>query len=276
MESYLARMGMGSLLSEDPGNKVEKDDYKWSTDAKDADDVKKGKELQALNCRAAGTLLNCIITTSKQGQAVFDMLAKYHSADRGYVGGHFYKEWQALIRRYESVDVQKLEALKSEYYSQHMDLMESPSVFVTKMERLKDRLCQFGHPIEEMTFLKEVLGRLPKSKDPTHLGPYQARLDKWFAKVEECEKKQDDSFTMEDLVLELELVHAEILDAKKKNGGSDNSAGERGFYSAGKQFKGKCNKCGVFGHKKDRCPENQNRSNDRKRGNNNGGRGHRG
>ena len=265
MESYLSRMGMGSLLSEDPGDKVKPDDHVWSTDAAQAENVKKGKELQALNCRAAGTLLNCIVTTTKQGQAVFDLLAKHHNAKKGFVGGHFYKEWQALIRRYESVDVQKLEHLKSEYYSEHMDLMESPSVFVTRMERLKDRLCQFGHQIDDTTFLKEVLGRLPKSKDPSHLGPYQARLDKWFDKIAECEKKKDDSFVMEDLVLELELVHAEIQEAKKK--GSSSGAGERGFYSASRQFKGKCHKCGQLGHKRDDCPENRenrNRTNGRR------------
>jgi hypothetical protein len=129
LESYIARLGLALLLDEVHGGNIPKD-----TEAVPSTDPTKE------NQKAAGILLNLIYTTTEKGQAAFHIIEKYHESATGYAGGHFYREWQALIRKFEVVKVETLTDLKKEYHNSKMSKNEEPSLFIVKMERLKIKL----------------------------------------------------------------------------------------------------------------------------------------
>ena len=88
MESHLARLGLGELLVETTGGTILKD----TDTTTGTDDEKKEKErLRKANRKAAGILLNSISIDTKDGQADFQLIEKWHNAKDGYVGGHFYR-----------------------------------------------------------------------------------------------------------------------------------------------------------------------------------------
>ena len=60
--------------------------------------------MRKANRKAAGILLNSISIDTKDGQADFQLIEKWHDAKDGCVGGHFYKEWEALIERHEELE----------------------------------------------------------------------------------------------------------------------------------------------------------------------------
>ena len=112
MESHLARLGLGELLVETTGGTILKD----TDTATGTDDEKKEKErLRKANRKAAGILLNSISIDTKDGQADFQLIEKWHNAKDGYVGGH--KEWEALIERHEELKSKTVHKLKEEYWT---------------------------------------------------------------------------------------------------------------------------------------------------------------
>ena len=101
MESYLARKDLGHLLQSAVGSTIEKDS---ATLALSTDDGKQKEKLRVENRKAAGIILDSIVTTTSRGKAAFHLIEKFHSVDSGYAGGHFYNEWTALTKRYEVIE----------------------------------------------------------------------------------------------------------------------------------------------------------------------------
>ena len=170
MESYLARKDLALLLQETVGSTVEKDDavIDLLTDA-----GKKKDELRAKNRKAAGILLDSIDTTTSRGKAAFHLIEKFHDVDSGYAGGHFYNEWQALTKRYEVIEEDRVEDLLSTFYSMQMGIDQQPSLFLVEMEQLRTKLKKKGHTLSDEEFVKQILTRLPKGTERDKMGPYQ-------------------------------------------------------------------------------------------------------
>ena len=90
---------------------------KDSDTATGTDDEKKEKErLRKANRKAAGILLNSISINTKEGQADFQLIEKWHNAKDGCAGGHFHKEWEALIERHEELESKTVHDLKEEHF----------------------------------------------------------------------------------------------------------------------------------------------------------------
>ena len=195
-----------------------------------------------MNQKAAGILLNSILTETEKGQSVFYLIEKFHDAGAGFAGGQFYKEWTALTKRYEEVEAKSIADLKKEYYSAKMEDEQQPSLFIVKMERLKIKMEEKGYKIDKDEFLRDILSKLPESKDSTSMNPYQ--IKKLFIK-----EKIGVGYKLDDLTVDLEKTYVENVEKRKEEReNKSNTEGEKGFYSSGKPFKGKCNKCGKMGH----------------------------
>ena len=165
MESCIARLGLSELLVEATGGNVPKD-----TDAVPAQDPARKEHLRIMrnNRKAAGILLNSILTDTTKGKAAFHLIKKFHNTDDGYAGGHFYKEWAALIQRYEETETRPVAELKIEYYNSSMKETEDPTLYVIELERRKIKLGKKGYKIEDSAFLEDILSKLPKSSTFTH------------------------------------------------------------------------------------------------------------
>ena len=81
------------------------------------------------NRKAAGILLNSIACDDLKGKAAFHLTERHHNAADGHAGGHFKKEWEALIARCEKIQVKSLREQKKDYHNEKMDRDEQPSLF---------------------------------------------------------------------------------------------------------------------------------------------------
>jgi len=89
LETYLARSRLSELLTEKVGNTVERDNYVAPSSA--SEEVKaEVKRIQKMNEKAAGILLNLILTDTEKGQSVFYLIEKFHNAKVDCAGGQFY------------------------------------------------------------------------------------------------------------------------------------------------------------------------------------------
>jgi len=106
-----------------------------------------------MNQKAAGILLNSILTDAEKGQSVFCLIEKFHNAKVGYAGGQFYKEWTAMTTRDEEVESKSSAELKEEHCCAKMRDDQQPSLFVAQLERLKIKMKEKNHDISEEDFV---------------------------------------------------------------------------------------------------------------------------
>ena len=159
MESYLARLDLTDLLV---GTTVIPED----SDAGSSDAEKKEfAELKKKNRKAAGTLLNSIDSKTEKGKAAFYLVEKFHNADDGHAGGHFKKEWDALIARFEKMQVKSLRDQKTDYYTEKMGKNEQPSLFAVRLDRMRKDLKKLKCDVSDDDFIQDILGKMPESKD---------------------------------------------------------------------------------------------------------------
>jgi len=93
LESYLAQSGLSELLTKKVGSAVESDDYVAPSGASD-EDIAEVKRIQKMNQKAAGVLLNSILTDTEKGQSVFYLVEKFHNAKAGYPVDNFVRNGQ--------------------------------------------------------------------------------------------------------------------------------------------------------------------------------------
>ena len=193
-----------------------------------------------MNQKAAGILLNSIVTDTEKGQSVFYLVEKFHNTQDGYAGGQFHKECTAMTTRCEEVESKSIADRKEEHYGAKMRDDQQPSLFIVQMERLKIKMKEKGHDISEKDFLLDILSKLPESRSSSMMNPYQ--IKKLFIK-----EKLTAGYNLDMLTIDLEKTHVENIE-EMKNFKKGSSEGEKGFYASGKTFKGKCYNCGKMGH----------------------------
>ena len=167
--------------------------------------------------------------------------------DGGYAGGNFKKAWEAMIKRYEDTDVILKSDLKQLYYETKMDADDVPSLFVVTMEKLRNKLAnEASFKVSDEDFMLDILAKLPKGKQEGEMGPYQ--IERRI--IEREIKNPATSYDLEALTLDLEKVYNDINGKKDED---DDDRGEKehtdkAFAAYSKQFKGRCRKCGKYGH----------------------------
>ena len=132
--------------------------------------------------------------------------------------------------------------LQQDYFDLKMDDVEQPSTFIVKLERQRKKLKDNGIKYGDDEFLKQILAKLPKGKDG-ELGPYQVEK-----RNIELQMQTKQGYGIGDLTTALEKVYKDIY-------GEDGSgkANEQAYLAYKKVYKGRCDKCGKYGHKARDC-----------------------
>ena len=205
-----------------------------------------------MNRKAAGLLLNCMDTDTEAGEAAFNIVEQYIDPAGGYAGGHFPKAWKSLINRYEDQDTIDAADLKQKYYDEKMKEDEQPSYFIDRMKKLRKRLAnEMSYTMTDNEFMKDMLAKLPRGSGDNNLGPYQVLKRFVIEKIENALI----SFSIEDLVAELDRVYRDINgDEEEEGSDKEEKKGDDTAYAGfTKQFKGMCRNCGKIGHMARHC-----------------------
>ena len=249
MESYLNQKECGEVLTWDenfviPAMSKTWDQTEIANGTKDED-----QRIQKLNSKACGCLIQAIVTVKDEGMVIQHQVEKTMTAD--YPAGHFYKAYTKSIKsKFEEKDSETKADLLEEYYGMKMEHEEDPSVFVMKMEKLLIKLQKnHGHKIEEVDFMASILAKLPKDeKDADAMNPYQVEKRLIEKEMEKAKKDNTYKYDLDHLVMDLDQVYHKMHKSPVKD---KEEKALTGFVK--KQFKGKCNKCGRYGHKAADC-----------------------
>jgi hypothetical protein len=240
MISYLVRSGLGEMLVKATSAGLQADDHVWIVPTTDPDKAAQVEEkrIQKMSQKASGILMGSINVKTKLGDSVWKLLIQF--SDATHQSGQFYKEWEALLDRFDDDEIKDLDTLQKEYYGLKMKDDEQPCLFITELQTKRLELEKLGHKIIEKDFKKNILGKLPESKDPTAPNPYQ------IEKLYSIKPQNVDAYSVSMMTKALERVYQKHYAPNEEEGRT--GEGEQGFFTLGRAFKGKCYNCGKMGH----------------------------
>ena len=253
--SYVARNACGDLLTWKQDIPKDSDTIN-PRDPKDQAQVNACNvkiRIRALNRVVYGMLLNSIKTGTKHGRYVFGLIEKHMNED--YPGGNFKTAWVALLKYTEYKDDVEMVDYEKEYFDKKMKDDEFPPTFIMDLDKkrtLMNKNIDAGRKVDDKTFLKHILGKLPEG-EAKEIGPYQHQRE-----IIKDRMKANPQYDVADLTLDLmrvyNLMHPksddeDLSESESSNDGNNKvreGKGETGLAAYHKQPKRRCNHCGKW------------------------------
>ena len=210
---------------------------------RDSDPYDTSPELQALrdaNELGFEELILSIDGKTKEGRVAFSLVKGCKDAD--FADGNAHLAWTRLSKKYASKNTVSLLKLKREFTNSVMKSKQDPDEWITELEELQTRIADIangkaGVEVSDEDMMIHVLNYLPREYD---------------IERHDCEKELGAStLNMTKLREALGSRYAIEYDKDDENLDEDNQ--EKALFA--KQFKGKCNYCGKWGHKAADCNE---------------------
>jgi len=130
--------------------------------------------------------------------------------------------------------------MKSEYTKRVLMEGGNPTIWLSELDRMKKRLKDMKHPIDETDYLTDIIGKLPLK--------YRSE------KKDFQQKLLDETLTLTYIRDELKDAYEAYYDEEERKQ-STNKEGEDIALITGGGFKGTCRNCGKYGHKAADCPD---------------------
>jgi hypothetical protein len=205
------------------------------------------KALRDANETAYEALVLLIDGETAVGRVAFNIVRGCKTSE--LADGDAWLAWKRLCDKYEPKSAPSRLALKSEFNNKVLkNANQDPDVWLTELEDLRMQLMNAGSKMSEDELLEHVLNNLPKEYEVV------------VSKLEDRLGNSVNGLTIEDVRNELNLKFQRLN--KGRNHASLNSNGNDGetaLFAGG--FKGKCNGCGEWGHKRAQCPNRNNNNN---------------
>ena len=146
------------------------------------------------------------------------------------------------MKRFESkTSASKVKLMGQLHASKLTKKSKDPEVWISELELLRSRLAEMGTTVDDDFLILHILNNLPNEYDNV---------------VENLEERVDSVLNplgIEDVRQKLSEKYEKMRLRKKFKEESDDDD-ERAMFAA--KFKGRCNKCGKFGHKAKDCRSN--------------------
>jgi hypothetical protein len=219
-----------------PTMPIEADDQDSTVGQVDKD---RNKAVYALNCKAWGHL----VTSLKIGTcstAISIVRSYYNTTD--YPDGNVYDAFQALEKHYTIHLVATIQKRLGEFYDKKLKKGQNPSVYITEMENLREKIKTVDptQAMPDKSFILRILNTL---------------LPEYKITVQILEMKLDtepDKVTIATVRDALTLDYQRLDDTTSSLSTSSTCTNvDTVLYAGG--FKGKCSKCGKYGHKRAEC-----------------------
>ena len=200
------------------------------------------KKLHARRMNALGyeDLVTSIDTEKDEGLAVFQIVKNSRNED--YKRGNCKIAWDAIVAKYSGSTTTSKVVLKKDFNKSEMGEYEDPTVYITKMEGKRARMLEAGIEVSNEDFFIHIIGNLPEQYD-IEAHEFERIMDSGVKNlsIEYMKNKTKARYDR------INLKNLEIQ-------GEDES--EKALYSS--QFKGRCYKCGEYGHKAINCKADNN------------------
>ena len=164
------------------------------------------------------------------------------------------KAWKKLMKRFESqTSASKVKIMGQLHASRLTKKTKDPEVWISELEILRSRLAEMGTTVDDEALILHILNNLPSEYDNV---------------VENLEERVDSVINplgLEDVRQKLSEKYEKMRLRKRFKDDSDDED-EQALFAT--KFKGRCNKCGKFGHKAKDCrsnTENGNKKNNPKK-----------
>ena len=201
------------------------------------------QENKELNALAYSDIMLSIDTDKAGGRVAFNIIKGSKDPDK-YKDGNVKIAYERLKKKYCPTSAPNLTKVYRKFYGAKFKKNGDPDVFITQMEDWRTQMLSMNHPISDEQFMVHIINLLPKAYE---------------LEVSQLEKRVgaiNNPLTIEDMREELDLRY-ERLNIRDDDDDDDGDGEEQALY-ASSGFKGKCHKCGKYGHKAANCRTNKN------------------
>ena len=186
-----------------------------------------------MNELAYEELVLSIDDNESAGKVAFKIVKKSKTAENADGDAHL--AWTGLKRKYAPTTAPTLANLHKQFYKAKLKKKTDPDTFMTYLEDIRGRMEEMKSFMSDDQFLLHVLNNVSKE--------YETQVNNVEKRVGHATNPLDIEELRSDLCLRFERMNADDE--------SDESEDEKALFGA--QFKGRCNKCGKWGHKGADC-----------------------
>ena len=101
-----------------------------------------------------------IDTDSPEGLEAFDIVTECEDAN--YPDGNLFDAWQKLKTNSEPTTVCAFVDLKNDFNARGLREKEKPLTWITELEKMRNRLKEMKHPVNDEDFFIHIIGHLPR------------------------------------------------------------------------------------------------------------------
>ena len=198
---------------------------------------KEQKRLRELNELAYKDLILFVDGMTDAGHVAFSIVRGSKTSNLS--DGDAFEAWKHLNNKYKSKSAPSRLKLTKEFNTSKLENKRAdPDVWLTKLEDLRVQLATVGKDMSDQDLLEHALNNLPDTYESVVM------------KLEDKIGNTSHPLTISKLCDELNLKF-ERMNGKRTIDSNNNGKGETALFAGG--FKGKCNKCGRYGHKAHDC-----------------------
>ena len=195
--------------------------------------------IMEMNMKAYNDLLLSMDDSQHDGRKTFNIVRACKTSDYPRVNAKL--AWDKLKEKYEPTNMSSVVAVKQEFNARTLKNKEDPTEWLLELGELRDRLADMNNHMSDKDFMIHVIGNLPK----------EYRLER-----KDFERKlKSNRLTITEIEEELDMVYNDYVKEDSSISNDDSMEKEDKDVALMVGFKGYCNYCGKYGHKKMFCEE---------------------
>ena len=204
----------------------------------DADKRKEDEAIQVMNNKAISDMILSISTDTTEGRDAFNIVSEKMN-EEDYPNGNAKDAWDQLKLEFEPKSITSYVKLKNQFNSRKLKRNEKPKVWINELCKMRERMKEMKHPMSDEDFYIQIIGNIPMKMYRSEIKEFRKELEAGTLTLDKIKTELNDAFD----------------DFDEGSDGSEESKEDEDIALIGGGFKGYCNNCGKYGHKKHDCPK---------------------